>query len=49
MNDVSNNLLSLRDAPKARTRNPDARSEFVSGFRVHAVRACPGMTMERVK
>ena len=25
-------------------RNPDANSEYVSGFRVHALGACPGMT-----
>lgn len=36
---------SFRDALKARTRNPDAYSEFVAGFRVRGLRPRPGMTV----
>ena len=38
------NSQSFRDGAKRRTRNPDAHSEDVSGFRVRSLRSHPGMT-----
>ena len=37
-------LTRVFDALWRRTRNPDKASECRTGFRVHALRACPGMT-----
>jgi hypothetical protein len=37
-------LPSFLDAPKARTRNPEAGTNYVSGFRVRVLRTRPGMT-----
>src|SRR5689334_15399441 len=38
---------SFRDALKARTRNPDACAELVSGFRVRSLHSRPGMTVRK--